>query len=238
MERLFENDAYLDRCTATVTAATPEGIALDRTVFYPQGGGQPGDTGEIAWAGGTARIGDTRKAADDPWGVVHVPETGAPLPAPGTQVTATVDWTRRFCLMRMHTTLHLLCSLVPGDVTGGQIGDHKSRLDFNITGDQVDKADLEAALNRLIEEAHPVSLHWIDEAELDAKPEMVRTMSVKPPRGGGQMRLVEIAGVDLQPCGGTHVANTRDIGPLRVGKMESKGRQNRRINVHLAENGT
>jgi len=235
MERLFETDAYLDRCTATVVQATPEGIVLDRTVFYPQGGGQPGDTGTLTWADGRCVIADTRKDTETPGQVVHLTADGAELPAPGTAVEARIDWDRRHRLMRMHTALHLLCSLVPGEVTGGQVGEHKSRLDFDLTDESVDKAALEAALNDRVAGAHPVQPRWVDDSELDTRPELVRTLSVQPPRGAGKLRLVEITGVDLQSCGGTHVRNTDEIGPLRVGKVESKGRRNRRINLHLAE---
>jgi misacylated tRNA(Ala) deacylase len=234
MELIFQDDAYAESCRATVTAADmAEGIRLDRTVFYPMGGGQLGDTGRLTWSDGTVTaIADTRKGADHR-DVVHVPAPDSPLPAVGSEVTATIDWARRYRLMRMHTTLHLLCSLVPGDVTGGQVGESKSRLDFNITGDQVDKDALTAALNRIVENDHAVRIKALSDADLDAQPDLVRTMSVQPPRDGGIVRLIEVEGVDLQPCGGTHVARTGEIGTLRIGKVESKGRQNRRINVHL-----
>jgi misacylated tRNA(Ala) deacylase len=234
MELIFQKDAYAESCRATVTAAdAAEGIRLDRTVFYPTGGGQPGDTGRLTWADGSVTaIADTRKGADHR-DVVHVPAEGAPLPPVGSEVTLTVDWARRHRLMRMHTTLHLLCSLVPGDVTGGQVGETKSRLDFNITGDQVDKEALAAELNRIVAADHAVRIKALSDADLDAQPDLVRTMSVKPPRDGGTVRVIEVEGVDLQPCGGTHVARTGEIGALRIGKVESKGRQNRRINVHL-----
>jgi misacylated tRNA(Ala) deacylase len=233
MELLFREDPYLKSCAATVTAAGPEGLRLDRTVFYPMGGGQPGDSGWLTLPdGGRLRVVDAVKGADHE-DVVHVLEEGATAPAPGTQVTAEIDWERRHRHMRMHSCLHLLCAVVTGDVTGGQIGADKGRLDFNLPDTQLDKDAITAALNRLVAEDHPVRPRWIEESELAAQPELVRTMSVKPPSGGGRVRLLDIAGVDLQPCGGTHVARTGEIGPVRIGKVEKKGRQNRRINVYL-----
>ena len=238
MELLFRDDPYLKTCAATVTAVDNAGIRLDRTVFYPAGGGQPGDTGVLRWAGGAARIVDTIKGegVDD---VVHVPEAGTALPAPGTEVEAEIDWDRRHRHMRMHTAMHLVCALVEGDVTGGQVGDTKSRLDFNVPAGALDKAALTEALNRLIADGHPVRPRWIGNDELAARPELVRTMSVKPPSGSGRVRLLQIgpedAPVDLQPCGGTHVTNTAEIGRVAVYKIENKGRQNRRVNLALAE---
>lgn len=233
MTLVFQEDAYAAHCTAKVTSIDEGIIRLDRTVFYPTGGGQPGDTGRLLWEGGEIPITDTRKG-ESLTDVLHIAAEGSEPPPAGTHVQAEIDWARRYALMRMHTTLHLLCSLVPGDVTGGQIGAAKSRLDFNITGDQIDKDELSRSLNALVEADRPVRTHWIDAAELAERPDMVRTMSVKPPIDGGRVRLIEIAEVDLQPCGGTHVARTSEIGPLRIGKVESKGKQNRRINVHLA----
>ncbi len=232
MELIFRDDSYLRECSATVLSADPGGVRLDRTVFYPMGGGQPGDAGRLLWDGGETTIADTHKGErhDD---VTHLPAEGAALPAVGAEVRAVLDWERRHRLMRMHTALHLLCSLVPGDVTGGQIGDGKSRLDFNIAGDQIDKEALQASLNAIVAADHAVRTRWISEEELAQTPELVRTVSVKPPNGAGRVRMVEIAGVDLQPCGGTHVRSTAEIGGLRIGKVENKGRQNRRINVHL-----
>ncbi len=234
MVQIFREDAYAPSCAARVEHADEAGIILDRTVFYPMGGGQPGDTGRLVWDGGSVPIADTRKG-DTPEAVRHVPAdgSGSVLPPAGTPVTAEIDWERRYRLMRMHTALHLLCSLVPGAVTGGQVGETKSRLDFNIAGDQVDKDALERTLNELVAADHTVRVRWIDDAELDSQPDLVRTMSVQPPRDGATVRLIEIADIDLQPCGGTHVARTGEIGRLRVGKVESKGKQNRRINLHL-----
>ncbi len=232
MVEVFREDAYAPSCEATVEAADAGGVTLDRTVFYPMGGGQPGDTGRLVWNGGSTAIADTRKG-ETPGAILHLPAEGDALPPAGARVTAEIDWERRYRLMRMHTALHLLCSLVPGAVTGGQVGETKSRLDFNIAGDQVDKDALNRALNDLVAADHPVRARWIDDAELDSQPDLVRTMSVQPPRDGETVRLIEIPGVDLQPCGGTHVARTGEIGRLRVGKVENKGKQNRRINLHL-----
>jgi misacylated tRNA(Ala) deacylase len=232
-EELFREDAYARTCDAVVTAVDETGIRLDRTVFYPMGGGQPGDIGVLRLADGReVAIADTRKgaAADE---IVHVPAEGAPLPAPGDSVRAEIDWDRRHRLMRMHSCMHLLCAVIEGDVTGGQIGEAKSRLDFNLPDTSLDKEHITAELNRLIAEDHPVGTRWIADDELDANPDLVRTMSVKPPRGQGRVRLLDIAGIDLQPCGGTHVKSTAEIGRVRVGKIENKGRQNRRVNVLL-----
>ncbi|NNG03879.1 MAG: alanyl-tRNA editing protein [Inquilinus sp.] len=238
MQPLFRDDAYLRRCTATVTAVDGNAIALDRTVFYPTGGGQPGDAGRLAWPGGEARIVDARKG-DGPDAVLHIAEEGAALPPPGTEVEAEIDWERRHRHMRMHTAMHLLCSLVEGDVTGGQVGVAKSRLDFNVPAAALDKEAITAALNRLVDADLPVTPRWIDDAELAARPELVRTMSVKPPSGHGRVRLLQIgaddAPADLQPCGGTHVARTGEIGRVVVSKIENKGRQNRRVNIVLAD---
>ncbi len=234
-ELLFREDAYLQRCTARVVAADDRGIRLDRTVFYPTGGGQPGDTGVLRLASGEEiAIVDTVKGegTDE---VVHVPAAGAALPSPGTELEAAIDWERRYRLMRMHTCLHLLCAVVPGAVTGGQVSDGKGRLDFDVPGASLDKEAIALRLNALIAEGHDVAPRWIGDDELAAHPELVRTMSVKPPTGMGQVRLMEVAGVDLQPCGGTHIRNTAEIGPVTIGKIENKGRQNRRINVAFAE---
>jgi misacylated tRNA(Ala) deacylase len=234
-ELLFRDDGYLRSCTARVTAADERGIRLDRTVFYPMGGGQPGDTGSLRLASGeTIRIVDTLKG-DGSDEVIHVPAPGTKLPAPGTEVAAEIDWQRRHRLMRMHTCLHLLCAVVPGAVTGGQVADGRGRLDFDVPGSSLDKDQIAARLNELVAAGHPVEARWISDEELTATPDLVRTMSVKPPMGNGRVRLMEVAGVDLQPCGGTHVKNTAEIGPVVVTKIENKGRQNRRINLAFAE---
>jgi misacylated tRNA(Ala) deacylase len=233
MELICRRDAYATSTEATVLAVDERGITLDRTVFYATGGGQPGDTGVLRHGGAEVRLIDAVKG-DGPDTVIHVPEAGAELPAVGSTVEVAIDWDRRFAHMRMHTCLHLLCAVVPGAVTGGQIGADRSRLDFNVPSASLDKDELTAALNRLIAGDHPVTYRWIDDAELEANPDLVRTMSVKPPTGSGQVRLVEIDGVDLQPCGGTHVARTGEIGRVEVVKIENKGKQNRRVVVALA----
>ncbi len=234
MELIFRDDAYCRSCEATVLAAGPDGIQLDRTVFYPTGGGQPGDTGVLRWSGGQTHIVDAHKGEGQDE-VVHVPAEGAELPEPGAQVAVEIDWERRHRLMRMHTCMHLLCAVITGDVTGGAVGDGKGRLDFNLPDTSLDKERITAELNRLIAEDHEVQPRWITDDELAAYPQLVRTMSVKPPMGAGKVRLLEIAGVDLQPCGGTHVRRTGEIGPVRIGKIENKGRQNRRVNILFAE---
>ena len=235
MELIFRDDAYATRCEAQVVSVGDEGIRLDRTVFYPEGGGQPGDRGSLRLPDGSEIvIIDCRKGHDHE-DVLHLPDENSPRPAVGTTVSAEIDWPRRHRLMRMHTCMHLLCALIEGDVTGGQVGEAKSRLDFNLPNTQLDKAQIEAELNRLIAADHPTSQRWISDRELAENSELVRTMSVKPPSGSGRVRLMEIAGVDLQPCGGTHVRRTGEIGPMRIGKIENKGRQNRRVNLHFAD---
>ena len=231
-EELFREDAYLKECEATVVGVNDlGGILLDRTVFYPTGGGQPGDSGTLTLAdGGEIRIATAVKGKDDE-NVVHVPAEGQTAPEPGSKVTAAIDWDRRYSHMRMHSGLHLLCSLIPHGVTGGRIGAEKSSLDFDLGDATLDKDALTEGLKRLVAEDHAVGTRWIDETDLDAQPDLVRTMSVQPPRGGGRIRLMEIPSVDLQPCGGTHVAQTGEIGPLRVSKIENKGKRNRRVNI-------
>jgi misacylated tRNA(Ala) deacylase len=229
-ELLFRDDAYLRRAEARIIAVSERGIVLDRTVFYPQGGGQPGDSGVLRLGDGReVSIADTRKG-EGPDEILHIPAPGVILPAPGDLVSAEIDWTRRYRLMRMHTCLHLLCAAVPNaGVTGGQIADGKGRLDFDVPGDALDKAAIAQHLNALIAADHEALPRWISDEELAARPELVRTMSVKPPSGQGRVRLLDIAGVDLQPCGGTHVRRTGEIGPVDVVKIENKGRQNRRV---------
>jgi misacylated tRNA(Ala) deacylase len=232
-EEIFRADAYAKSCPATVIAVDAAGIRLDRTVFYPTGGGQPGDTGQLRRAdGGTVRIADTRKG-QAPGEILHLPEPGAAIPAVGETVTAEIDWDRRYRHMRVHTCLHLLSAVVTGGVTGGQIGDGKGRLDFDLPDTTLDKEKIQTEIARLIAENHKVGERWITDDELAAQPDLVRTMSVKPPSGQGRVRLLDIAGVDLQPCGGTHVAVTGEIGAVIVGKIESKGKRNRRVNIQL-----
>jgi misacylated tRNA(Ala) deacylase len=234
-EELFRDDAYLRRCEATVIAADAAGVRLDRTVFYPMGGGQPGDTGALRRGDGASiRVTDTRKGPT-PGEIVHVIEPGAPLPAVGEKVIAEIDWERRYRHMRMHTSLHLLSAVIPAGVTGGQIGESRSRLDFDSGEMKLDKDAIAAKLNDLIAADHPVTVRWISDEELAAKPELVRTMSVKPPMGSGKVRLLDIPGVDLQPCGGTHLRATGEVGRVAVEKIESKGKRNRRVVVALVD---
>ena len=228
-EELFREDSYLRTCEAVVTASDGNLLRTDRTVFYPLGGGQPGDTGTVSWDGGSAAIVDTRYVDAD---IAHILEEGATAPPEGASVKLEIDWDRRYRHMRMHTAMHLLGSVLQYGVTGGNISEAKSRLDFDME-DTVDKEAVSAALARLVAADHTVTCRWISEQELDANPELVRTMSVQPPRGKGSIRLLEIEGVDLQPCGGTHVRSTREVGAVRIGKVEKKGRQNRRVNIHL-----
>jgi misacylated tRNA(Ala) deacylase len=233
-EEICRDDAYAKACEATVEHVDTAGIRLDRTVFYPEGGGQPGDTGVLKTADGRQiRIADTRKGGDG--AVVHIPAPDEPALSVGDRVIAEIDWQRRYRHMRMHSALHLLCAVVAGGVTGGSIGADKSRLDFDLPDTRLDKEKISAELNRLVAEDHPIGARWISDDELQANPDIVRTMSVKPPTGSGRVRLMEVPGVDLQPCGGTHVRRTGEIGKLHVGKIENKGRHNRRINIHLDE---
>lgn len=238
-EPLYRSDPYLRDCTATVLAINDRGgIVLDRTVFYPMAGGQPGDRGGLENEGGGPCPIATTVYDEDRTTIVHVPAEGAAAPLVGSSVRLVLDWEARHRHMRMHTALHLLCSLVKFPVTGGQIGAEDGRLDFDITdASAVDKDRLTEALNALVIADHPVTERWISEAELDASPQLVRTMSVKPPRGSGRVRLVAIGengSVDLQPCGGTHVRSTAEIGPIAVSRIEKKGKQNRRIRLAFA----
>jgi misacylated tRNA(Ala) deacylase len=229
---LYIDDAYRRSCEAEVLAAGPDGVVLDQTVFYPLGGGQPGDTGVLRDRGGREwRVRDTRKGAGG--AILHLLEGGDAPPPPGTRVEAEIDWERRYAHMRMHTCLHLLGAVLRYGVTGGQVGAEKSRLDFD-TRDEIDKGRVTDAVNALVMANQPVSSRWITDAELDAQPELVRTLSVQPPRGVGRIRLLEIRGTDLQPCGGTHVAATGEIGPIEVRKVESKGKRNKRVVIALA----
>lgn len=229
-DELFRNDSYLQSCTAEVTGSVDGAVYVDRTVFYPLGGGQPGDTGTLTWNDASVKIVDTRYGEGSD--IAHIVEEGAELPAVGERVELQIDWDRRYRHMRMHTAMHLLGSILKYDVTGGNISTEKSRLDFNME-DTVDKEAVAAAMQELVAADHGVSCRWISEEELDANPQLVRTMSVQPPRGKGAVRLLEIDSVDLQPCGGTHVRRTSEVGAVRIGKVEKKGRQNRRVNIHL-----
>ena len=243
-QELFRADAYLTECSATVTAIGPQGIVLDRTVFYPMGGGQAGDAGVLRVTRGTLAgrelaIADTRKGKDNEGrftsDICHVPATtgdaAAPWPAVGDTVTACIDWQRRHRLMRFHTTTHLLCHLVPQLVNGCSITADYARLDFNMT-EPLDKETLTAAIALLVAAGHPVTIGAISDAELDANPALVKSMSVQPPRGSGSIRTVRIGHdtlIDLQPCGGTHVANTAEIGAVTVTKIEKKSATTRRV---------
>jgi misacylated tRNA(Ala) deacylase len=231
---LFREDAYLRECTARVLEVLPEGgIVLDRTIFYAQGGGQPGDVGTLRVEGGEIAVANTVYAPDRAT-IVHLPAPGSAALEPGAEVTVVLDWERRHRLMRVHTALHLLSVVIPHPVTGGAIGDGDGRLDFDLPEGGLDKADLTTRIQDLIARDAPVSFRWITDAELAANPGLVKTMSVKPPRGSGHVRLVEIEGIDLQPCGGTHVARTGEIGTATVTDIEKKGRQNRRVRIKLA----
>lgn len=233
---LFRDDAYLRSCDARVTAITDRGgIVLDRTVFYATGGGQPGDSGRIELADGRQIPIATTVYGEDRSQIVHVPAEGEALPAVGDEIVLHLDWDRRYRLMRVHTALHLLSVVLPFPVTGGQIGEGEGRLDFDLPEGSPDKDEVAAKVNEIAAADHAVTTDWITDEELLAKPEMVKTMSVKPPMGSGRVRLVRIGDVDLQPCGGTHVSRTSEIGPLIVTKIEKKGRQNRRVRIQLAD---
>jgi misacylated tRNA(Ala) deacylase len=230
-EWLFQQDAYLKHCVATVVDASADGVVLDRTVFYPLGGGQPGDTGVLKAADGREwRVIDTRKG--EAGRIVHKLADGTAPPAPGEIVDAVIDWERRHRLMRMHTGLHLLGSVLRYGVTGGQIASDRSRLDFD-TQEEIFAERVNEALAALVAADNPVTCRWITDEELDRQPELVRTLSVQPPRGVGRIRLLEIAGTDLQPCGGTHVHSTGEVGRLVVAKVENKGKHNKRVYVAL-----
>jgi misacylated tRNA(Ala) deacylase len=235
-EELFREDATLQACEATVLAAGETGIVLDRTVFYPQGGGQAGDAGELlAPDGARIVIADTKKDKERPGAILHLPAPGADVSSltPGTRVTATIDVAKRRAHMRFHTATHLLCALIPHPVDGCSITAGYARLDFHMN-EPLDKETITAGIARYVAAAHPVRHRWISEAELDANPQLVRSMSVQPPRGMGRVRVLEIEGVDLQPCGGTHVANTADVGNVVVTKIEKKSAMTRRVVLGFA----
>lgn len=232
-EEIFRSDAYVKECEATVTGVDPQGIRLDRTVFYPTGGGQPGDTGTLIFPEGeVVRIVDTVKGVQ-PGEIVHVTEEAVSDSLVGSSLVARIDWDRRYLLMRSHTCLHLLGAVIPAGVTGGSVREGSGRLDFDLPESTLDKDHITAELTRLIAEDHPIGTRWITDEELADQPELVRTMSVKPPTGQGRVRLLHIEDVDLQPCGGTHVAHTGEVGNARVKKIEKKGKHNRRVNVVL-----
>ncbi|MCZ4304691.1 alanyl-tRNA editing protein [Zoogloeaceae bacterium G21618-S1] len=233
-ELVFRDDAYARECDAVVVSAAPGRVTLDRSVFYPTGGGQPGDTGVLVQAGGTVTaVLGTVKGEDDT--IVHLVDEAARLPAAGTHVTARIDWDRRHRVMRFHTALHLLCAVVAAPVTGGRMSEDKAHLDFDIDMDKLVAEDIESRLNALVAGDSAVECGAISDAELDANPGLVKTMSVQPPRGQGSVRTIEIPGVDLQPCGGTHVQRTGEIGALKVVKIRSEGKRNRRVTIAFAE---
>ncbi len=236
-DELFREDATLQECEATVLVVDEAGIVLDRSVFYPTGGGQAGDAGELVAADGRrVLITDTRKHKERPGAIAHVPAAGQPLLQVGDRVTARIDAARRLAHMRFHTATHLLCALVPHPVDGCSITAGYARLDFHMN-EPLDKDALSAGIARLVAEAHPIRHRWISEDELDANPQLVRSMSVQPPRGLGRIRVMEIDGVDLQPCGGTHVANTADVGRVVVTKIEKKSAMTRRVVLGFPEPG-
>lgn len=234
---LFRADPYLTQAQAVVLAHTPEGgIVVSASVFYPTGGGQPGDSGWVEWDGGRLAIATAVKADG---GVALVPAEARPMPPVGASVVQHLDWDRRFGHMRVHTALHLLSVVIPLPVTGGQIGADRGRLDFAMPDLPTEAAVWDEAINRLIDRDLPVTQDWITDDDLAANPGLVKTMSVSPPTGQGRVRLIRIgqgdAQIDLQPCGGTHVARTSEIGRVSLGRIENKGRQNRRVHLHLGD---
>ena len=232
-EKLYQEDPYLRECTARVTGVTGQAVILDRSIFYCQGGGQPGDTGEFVLPDGrSVKVADTVAQAET-GEQLHMIAEGEALPEVGEEVLARIDWDRRYRFMRMHSCMHMLCAVIDAPVTGGSVSDGRARLDFDLP-DPVDKTEVTEALNEMIRRDRPRYFRWITDAEMEAQPELVRTMSVSPPSGQGRVRLVEFEGIDLQPCGGTHVARSGEIGEVRVSKIEKKGKQNRRVIVEFA----
>jgi misacylated tRNA(Ala) deacylase len=233
-ELLFRDDAYLKSATARVLEVQERGIELDRTIFYPLGGGQPGDTGVFVRENGERiAIADTRKGAV-PGSVLHIPAPGMSRPEPGELLSLEIDWGRRYSLMRLHTALHLLSCVIVAPVSGGNIAPDKARLDFDIDMSLLDAERIARATNALIASGVATETVWITDEELDAQPELVKTMSVQPPRGVGRVRLLRISGIDLQPCGGTHVRNIAEIGGIRVTRIRNEGKRNKRVEIVLA----
>jgi len=229
-ELLFRDDAYLKSATATVVRVHEKGVELDRTLFYPLGGGQPGDTGVLTRAGGErVPVTDTRKGPT-PDSVLHT--LAGPVEI-GETVSLEIDWPRRYALMRLHTALHVMSCVVTAPVTGGNIAPDKGRLDFDIDMSLLDAARIQSETNALITRAVATETVWITDEELDARPDLVKTMSVQPPRGAGRIRLLRIPGIDLQPCGGTHVRNIGEIGAIRVLRIKSEGKHNKRVEIGL-----
>ena len=231
-EEIFRQDSYCRECEATVVSAGSDGIVLDRTVFYPNGGGQPGDQGVLRTAAGDVTIVDTLKGAN---GIRHVPVEGADLPAIGSQVTCAIDWARRYKLMRMHTACHLLSVVCSYPITGAAVGEDESRVDFDMS-ETIDKDQVTADLMKLVTENHPITLQWITDEELAANPGIVKSKNVRPPVGLGRVSLVcigENSAVDSQPCGGTHVSETQEVGAIHIAKIEKKGKENRRFRIRF-----
>lgn len=228
---LFIEDSYLKDFDATILNIDSNKIILDRTAFYAKSGGQPGDIGKIILNGKEINIIDT--VYDNKQNILHVCENSNDLKI-DEKIKGKINWEIRYKHMRMHTALHLLCSLIPYDVTGGQISYEKSRLDFN-ADDKIEKEEIENKINQLVKDDHEISYQWITLEELDNQPDLVRTMSVKPPRTNNKIRLVKIGSIDLQPCGGTHVRRTKEIGSIRIGKIENKGKMNRRVNLSISD---
>ena len=228
---LFIEDSYLKDFDATILNIDSNKIILDRTAFYAKSGGQPGDIGKIILNGKEINIIDT--VYDNKQNILHVCENSNDLKI-DEKIKGKIDWNIRYKHMRMHTALHLLCSLIPYDVTGGQISYEKSRLDFN-ADDKIEKEEIENKINQLVEDDHEISYQWIKLEELDNQPDLVRTMSVKPPRTNNKIRLVKIGSIDLQPCGGTHVRSAKEIGNIKIGKIENKGKMNRRVNLSISD---
>ncbi|MBF0169355.1 MAG: alanyl-tRNA editing protein [Alphaproteobacteria bacterium] len=233
---LFRDYPYMRACAARITRVEGDSLCLDRTVFYPQGGGQPGDSGVIRLPDGAIRlVVDTQKGASSDE-ILHILAPGPGHIAPGLLVDAVIDWRRRHRFMRLHTALHLLSAFVPGQISGAQVGDDKGRIDFALDeGAKLDKDSLQFKLNQLVAEDVPVTSEWIDDDELEARPDLIKTFTIRPPKGSGHVRLIRIGALDLQPCGGTHVSATGEIGPLSVARIENKGRHNRRVTVEFAD---
>jgi len=232
-EKLYQEDPYMKECRAIVTGIADHGVMLDRSVFYCQGGGQPGDTGALALTDGRLLKVVNTITEQETGEQLHVLDGDEILPALGVEVTARIDWDRRYGFMRMHSCMHMLCAVIDAPVTGGSVSEGRARLDFDLP-DPIDKAEVTEALNKLIQQDKPRHFRWITDEELQSQQDLVRTMSVSPPVGQGRVRLVEFEGIDLQPCGGTHVARSGEIGPVRVSKIEKKGKQNRRVIVEFA----
>lgn len=234
-EFVFREQSYLKELDARVTEITPDGgIVLDRTIFYANSGGQPGDTGRMMTESGEVGVANTVHPEGDKTRIAHIAADGAPTVQVGEPVKLMIDWDRRYRLMRMHTALHLLSVVFPFPVTGGSVGEDKGRLDFDMPEVPTDLAALEAHLNAMVAANHAVTSEWISDDEMAANPGLIKTMKVKPPMGQGRVRLIRIGNIDLQPCGGTHVAATGEIGALRLGKIEKKGAQNRRVSLLFA----